>query len=210
MKVKIEMAKFLQETLEQMAVVNTDNTKLDLAKKFSETFRKARVTGEPLSIEEIVDVSRRLSDTITLENIPRPQLVGICRFLSINAFGTDNFLRYQIRNRMQKLRLDDEMIDQENVDSLTLDELRAACHSRGIRIIGVAEAKLKRELKQWLHLNLKTEIPSVMLILARAFIIQDPGLEPQEALQSAIMSLPEHVVPTSLLSVCCSFVNSFG
>lgn len=188
------MAKFLQETLENMNVVKNDEKHLDVARRFSESFRKARITGEKLSNDEIITVSRHLSDAITLENIPRPQLVSICKFLSINAFGTDNFLRYQIRNRMRHIKQDDEMIDQEGIDSLSFDELKSACHSRGIRTLDVSEERLKSELSQWLYLSLKTEIPSVMLILSRAFSMHDANLEPQQALQDAIMSLPEHIV----------------
>ena len=37
----------------------------------------------------------------------RPQLVSMCKYININAFGTDNFLKHQVRSRLEKLRVDD-------------------------------------------------------------------------------------------------------
>lgn len=157
-----------------------------------------------LSAEEVAAICQQLGDALTLENLPRPQLVSICRYMGINAFGTDAFLRYQIRKRMERLHADDLMIHEEGVASLTIDELRAACLARGIRTVGVSEAKMKQELSQWLELHVKRQIPAIMLILSRVFsIIQEESAVtnaealsrgPEAALQAAIMSLPEHVV----------------
>lgn len=196
------MAKFLQETVENMAIVsyNHNPEAISKAKKFSEAFRKVRITGEPLKDEEVISLSRQLSDTITLENLPRAQLVSICRYMGINAFGTDNFLRFQIRNRMKRIRSDDEMIDKEGVSDLTYDELIHACNSRGIRSIGsVTRAKLESELRQWLELHLRSEIPSVLLILSRALVFHEPDMDTEEALQNVIMALPDHVVEEAKL-----------
>lgn len=198
------MAKFLQETVESMAVVSQNSTPeaMARAKDFSEAFRKVRITGEPLKDEEIISLAKQLSDTITLENLPRAQVVSICRYMGINAFGTDNFLRFQIRNRMKRIRSDDEMIDKEGVSDLTYDELVHACNSRGIRSIGaVTRAKLEGELRQWLELHLRSEIPSVLLILSRALTFHEPDMDTEEALQNVIMTLPEHVVDEAKLEV---------
>lgn len=149
-----------------------------------------------LSAEEVAAVCQQLGDGVTLENLPRPQLVSICRYMGINAFGTDAFLRYQIRKRMERLHADDLMIHEEGVTSLTTDELRAACLARGIRTVGVSEAKMQKELGQWLELHVNRQIPAIMLILSRVFslIQEESGAAPEAALQAAIMSLPEHVV----------------
>lgn len=201
LKVKLEMAKFLQDTVEGMAVVNRGPQEATSARDFGEAFRRARLSGTPLSSAEVGALAKRLSDVITLENLPRAQLSSICRYMSIKAFGTDSFLRYQIRSRMAAIRADDALIDQEGVDALTLDELLAACHSRGIRSGGRrSRAKLEAELRQWLDLHLRSEVPSVLLILSRAFAMQEPAMEPEEALQTAILSLPEQVVEEATLA----------
>lgn len=46
---------------------------------------------------------------MTLDNLSRPQLVSMCRYMNLNAFGTDNYLRYQIRRKMTQLKADDKV-----------------------------------------------------------------------------------------------------
>ena len=60
----------------------------------------------------------------------------MCRYMGLNAFGTDNFLRGAIRSRLSQLRRDDQLIDSEGIDSLSTGELQQACQARGIRTIG--------------------------------------------------------------------------
>jgi len=98
------MAKFLQETISESGlraekVVNSD--------EFKEFFRKVRSTGEKASPEDVVKVAKLFQSDITLDNLSRPQLVSMCRYMNINAFGTDNFLKHQIRARLEKIRVDD-------------------------------------------------------------------------------------------------------
>ena len=65
------------------------------------------MTGEQPSTENLLTVARRFEDELTLDNLSRPQLVSMCKYMNINAFGTDNFLRFQIRNRMRQIKADD-------------------------------------------------------------------------------------------------------
>jgi LETM1 and EF-hand domain-containing protein 1 len=122
--------------------------------------------------------------------------------MGINAFGTDNFLRYQIRNRMTKIKADDRVIQNEGIDSLTIQELSNACAARGIRTIGTSPARLRDELAQWLDLHLTHQVPSTLLILSRAFSFTDRGLiSTQEALQATLSSLPDNLVNEAELQV---------
>lgn len=72
-------------------------------------------------------------DDLTLDNLSRPQLVGMCRYMNLSSFGTDAMLRYSIRYRMRRIKRDDLVISYEGVDSLLVTELQMACASRGIR-----------------------------------------------------------------------------
>jgi LETM1 and EF-hand domain-containing protein 1 len=121
--------------------------------------------------------------------------------MGINAFGTDNFLRYQIRNRMTKIKADDRVIQNEGIDSLTIQELSNACAARGIRTIGTSPGRLRDELAQWLELHLNHQVPSTLLILSRAFSFTDRGLSTQEALQATLSSLPDNLVNEAELQV---------
>ena len=149
---RIEMAKFLQETLRESGL--KANAHIVGSDAFKEFFRKVRSTGESPSAQDVINVARLFDDDLTLDNLSRPQLVSMCRYMGINAFGTDNFLRGNIRARLLQLRRDDEAIAREGIDELSTSELQAACQSRGIRTFGVSPARLREELATWIDLHL--------------------------------------------------------
>ncbi|CAG8488398.1 2906_t:CDS:10 [Ambispora gerdemannii] len=201
LKVRLEMAKFLQETIEEIGASGSGRE--EAAKEFSEFFRKVRSTGEQASTEDLLRIANLFEDELTLDNLSRPQLVSMCRYMGINAFGTDNFLRYQIRNSMKSIKEDDKMIRAEGIDSLTIPELHAASQSRGIRTIGVSPARLRNELNQWLDLHLNHKVPSSLLILSRAFSFADRSelVDQAQALQATLDSLPDNLVNEAELEV---------
>ncbi|KAF9212148.1 hypothetical protein BGZ59_007164 [Podila verticillata] len=201
LKMRLEMAKFLQETIEESGIPGSQRA--EAVKEFGDFFRKVRTTGEQASTDELIRVAKLFHDELTLDNLSRPQLVSMARYMNLNAFGTDNFLRYQIRNKMNSIKQDDKLIMAEGVDSLTTRELQAACQSRGIRTGGVSPARLRSELAQWLELNLTYAIPSSLLILSRAFSFSDSKdlATPVEALQATLSSLPDSLLTETELHV---------
>ncbi|KAI8081836.1 LETM1-like protein-domain-containing protein [Gilbertella persicaria] len=199
LKVRLEMAKFLQETISESGFPGSDHEKA--AKEFADFFRKIRITGEQASTEDLLNVARRFEDELTLDNLSRPQLVSMCRYMNINAFGTDNFLRFQIRNRMRQIKADDKVIQQEGIDSLTIQELQNACGSRGIRSVGTSPGRLRDELAQWLDLHVNHHVPGTLLILSRAFSYTDRHMTTEEALKATFNSLPDNLVNEAELQV---------
>lgn len=155
------------------------------------------MTGEKPSAEDIVKVCKIFKDDITLDNLSRPQLVSICRYMNITSFGTDNFLRYQVRVRMRQIKRDDRSISYEGVDSLSVPELQTACASRGLRTYGVSPGRLRDDLQTWLDLRLKHGVPSTLLVLANAFVYaqgKDAEMTSQlEALEAVLSSIPEEL-----------------
>jgi LETM1 and EF-hand domain-containing protein 1 len=188
LKVKLETAKFLQDMAENMTGKAGTNVK-DL----KQLFEKTRTSGANLTAEEVVEISQKLGEEITLENLGRPELLSLCKYMSLNAFGTDNFLRYQIRKVVEKLKQDDLMIYNEGIDSMTTGELKAACHARGIRTIDVPEYYMRRELQQWVEMQVKHSVPAPLLILSRAFALSE-DVKMEDALRAAVTSLPENVL----------------
>jgi LETM1 and EF-hand domain-containing protein 1 len=159
------------------------------------------MTGEQASTEDLLNVAKRFEDELTLDNLSRPQLVSMCRYMNINAFGTDNFLRFQIRNRMRQIKADDKVIQNEGIESLTIQELQNACASRGIRAMGTSPGRLRDELQQWLDLHLEHHVPGTLLILSRAFSYTDRGMTTEEALKATFNSLPDNLVNEAELQV---------
>ncbi|GAA5878279.1 hypothetical protein JCM16303_002713 [Sporobolomyces ruberrimus] len=207
LKVRLEMAKFLQETIRESGIKSPD--KIKQSEEFKEFFRKVRSTGESPTTEEVVRVSRLFEDDLTLENLTRPQLVSMCRYMNINAFGTDIFLRFTIRNRLARIKEDDKVIDSEGLDSLSASELASACQSRGIRTIGVSEEHLHSELAQWIDLHLHNQLSGTLLILSKAFAFnRGLGIKPEaegdeimKSLKDTLASLPDNLVNETELEV---------
>ncbi|KAF8709388.1 LETM1-like protein, partial [Rhizoctonia solani] len=200
LKVRLEMAKFLQDTLRESplksgsSILSTD--------EFKNFFLKVRSTGESPSAEEVVKVAKLFDTDLTLDNLSRPQLVSICRYMGLNAFGTDNFLRYQIRSRLVDIRRDDEVILNEGVDSLSTKELQHACQSRGLRTIGVSPSRLREEMSEWIDLHLTNRVSGVLLILSRAFTWDRDGDVPVlKGLESVMSSLPDTLLSEAELEV---------
>ncbi|KAG8217904.1 LETM1-domain-containing protein [Butyriboletus roseoflavus] len=192
LRVRLEMAKFLQETLRESGL--KANAHILGTDAFKEFFRKVRSTGESPSATDIISVAKLFDDDLTLDNLSRPQLVSMCRYMGINAFGTDNFLRGAIRSRLMNLRRDDQAIYAEGVDELSTSELQAACQSRGIRTTGVSPARLRDELSTWIQLHLHNRVSGVLLILGRAFHFdkkQGDDVDGKNAIVQSLESLNE-------------------
>ena len=191
-----EVSGFLRNTLRETGLpLNAATVKND---EFADFFRKIRTTGESPSTEDVIKVCKIFKDDLTLDNLSRPQLVGICRYMNLNTFGTDAMIRYTIRHRMRQIKRDDRAIFYEGVDSLSVPELQMASASRGIRTHGVSPARLREDLGMWLELRLKQGVPSTLLVLSNAYLYTQGGKESEmasqiDALKSVLSSIPEEL-----------------
>ncbi|KAK9293472.1 hypothetical protein QLX08_011594 [Tetragonisca angustula] len=192
LKIKIEMAKFLQKTLDDMAVQSSDY-KSKKAKEFAEFFYKVRSSGAVATNEEIMQFSKLFEDEITLDSLTRPQIVALCRVLDVQTLGTSNFLKFLLRMRLRSLTADDKLIEKEGIDSLTRNELQQACRARGMRAYGLPDSKLKEQLSQWLDLSLNKKVPPSLLLLSRALMVPET-IPMSDKLKATISALPDAVV----------------
>lgn len=197
LRLRLEMAKFLQETIKEGGLQVSDQVKDSDA--FKTFFRKVRATGESPSPHDVIQVAKLFDDDMTLDNLTRPQLVSICRYIQVNAFGTDNFLRFQIRSEMNRIRRDDLVINDEGTESMSYHELVSACQQRGIWTVNVPEEKLRESLDVWINLHIRQKISGTLLILSRAFYYAGRPAEPDasvadtqlRSLELTLSSLPE-------------------
>ncbi|XP_043500154.1 mitochondrial proton/calcium exchanger protein [Polistes fuscatus] len=199
LKVKIEMAKFLQQTLDDMSLQSSDH-KSEKAKEFAEFFYKVRTTGNVASNEDIMRFSKLFEDEITLDSLSRPQLIALCRVLDVQTLGTTNFLRFLLRMRLRSLAADDKLIQKEGVDSLTRSELQQACRARAMRAYGMPDTKLREQLSQWLDLSLNKKVPPSLLLLSRALMVPDT-IPMSDKLIATISALPETVVARTTCAI---------
>ncbi|GAB4855908.1 hypothetical protein Ancab_024548 [Ancistrocladus abbreviatus] len=193
---RIEYAKFLQETVKEMAkeVQNSRSGEIKkTAEDLDEFMNKVR-TGAPVTNEEILGFAKLFNDELTLDNISRPRLVNMCKYMGIRPYGTDAHLRFMLRKRLQEIKEDDKMIEAEGVESLLEAELRQACRDRGLLgLLSVEE--MRQQLRDWLDLSLNHSLPSSLLILSRAFQVSGK-VRPEEAVQATLSSLPDEAVDT--------------
>ncbi|KAJ3156689.1 hypothetical protein HDU86_003913 [Geranomyces michiganensis] len=208
LKMRLEMARFLQDTVEDVSVSGTSASAA--AKEFTEFFNKCRSSGQPVAAAEIMRIAKKFPDELTLNSLSRPQLVSMAKYMNIQAFGTDTFLRHQIQRRLAYLEQDDKVILGEGgPEKLSLPELQQVCVSRGIRTTGVSPARMRAELEQWLDLHINHNVSSSLLILSRAFQMDaripsdkaDAFQGNAEALQATLSSLPHQVVNEAQLKI---------
>lgn len=190
-----DVSDFLRTSIKETGLPITPATAQ--REEFANFFRKVRATGEKPTTQDVVKVCKAFRDDLTLDNLSRPQLVSMCRYMSLNTFGTDQMLRYQIRHRMRQIKRDDRAIAYEGVDSLTVAELQVACASRGIKTQGVSPARLREDLQMWLDLRLKEGVPSTLLVLSNAYMYGQSGDDAVanqiDALIGVLSSIPEEL-----------------
>jgi LETM1 and EF-hand domain-containing protein 1, mitochondrial len=206
---RLQLANFLQQTLETMALGLRDTAESGERKKGAgellhmvETVRK----GGEVQSDDLQKVAKLFSDDITLDNIGRPQLVTMCRLMGIAPYGSDGFLRFQLRARLRSIKTDDRDILWEGLDSLTKGELQLACQERGMRSSGLTKAGYYRQMQEWLALSIHHTIPVGFLILSRSLTFTKA--KPEDLLQSGISSMDEETIRAAVIEAAAVTVRA--
>eukprot|EP00668_Euglena_longa_P047713 GGOE01064385.1.p1 GENE.GGOE01064385.1~~GGOE01064385.1.p1 ORF type:complete len:683 (-),score=267.89 GGOE01064385.1:677-2488(-) len=206
-KARIEYAKFLQDTLAEMAV---DLKKRNMCAEVSATadeltaFLHKLKAGEISGISsfEITKFRKIFAEEIPLWKLERPQLQELCRFMSIAPFGPDALLRVNLRLALQKIKKDDRELFSIGVENLPYDELKLSCRARGIRTDFSGdhniprehrEAYLRKQLDAWLHLSLKENLSNSLLLMLQVFSITQVAEVGQEVHKSVTADIHEEV-----------------
>jgi len=193
---RIAMAQFFQETLEELAKEQKRKAKIrkeelreagvdldgdgddtidkqeDSAVAMLEFLEKAR-NGEMIPPDVIIKYANYFKDDLHIDNMPRMQLINMCKYMGIHPYGSDAFLRFQLRHKIRVLREDDQRILWEGIDSLTKMELREACQERGMRSTGLSKDAYKDVLQQWLDLSVSKNVPISLLVMSRSFFLRE-------------------------------------
>ncbi|EOA25994.1 hypothetical protein CARUB_v10019389mg [Capsella rubella] len=193
---RMEYAKFLQETAKEMAK-EVKHSRTGEAKKTAEDldeFLDKVRRGQIVHNDELLGFAKLFNDELTLDNISRPRLINMCKYMGISQFGTDTYLRYMLRKRLRSIKEDDKLIRAEGVDSLSEAELREDCRERGmLGLVSVEE--MRQQLRDWMDLSLNHSVPSSLLILSRAFTVSG-RVKAEDAVRATLSSLPDEVVDT--------------
>ncbi|MCO5611276.1 hypothetical protein L7F22_065528 [Adiantum nelumboides] len=192
--VRIQYAKFLQDIVKEMAkeikATRTGDAKRT-AEDLDEFMNRVR-TGENVSNNDILGFAKLFNDEMTLDNLSRPRLISMCKYMGIKPYGTDAYLCYMLRSKLAGIKNDDRLIQTEGIELLSEAELQAACRARGILNVYTVE-EMRQQLKNWLDLSLNHSVPSSLLLLSRSFNVSGK-MKPEEAVQATLSSLPDEVV----------------
>lgn len=194
--VKMEMTRFLQDTTSLLAGQLTKKSNVspgvkNQAESFKQFMERVKA-GQRVENSEIIQFTSLFDAELTLDSLNREQLKAMCSILDIRAFGSDWVLRYKLKEKLSKIQEDDELIASEGINSLSLEELQEACRARGIHP-GKSLVYMRRKLKDWLELSLKSEVPISLLVLSRAFS-RAMTYDPQKELAATLAHVSDEVV----------------
>jgi len=234
LKVRMEMGKLLQHTLDERAAQVTREERARERKK-SETqapeiapqvpdginsdvrefMVRMKEGGRAASSSELIGIMKGFKDNVTLDHLYRDQLVAMAQFLGMNHFAPTALLRYQLRQRLRKLRNEDRDIHWEGVHSISEAELRQDLRHRGLPTSHMSPEEMRAALKDWLRLSQVREIPYSLLIMTNMLHFAGTRLEQKErarltsadddasidlaAAQAALSSLPVEMAAKSTL-----------
>ena len=203
LQMRLAVAGFMQETLQEMAKKQQQQTaeKDDTSGKELIAFIEKARLGEPISNDFVIKIARLFKDELTLANIARPQLVTMCRYMGLQPFGADTFLRFQLRTKLRSIKEDDRRILWEGINTLTTLELREACQERGMRAIGLTSFGYKHQLQEWLDLSIQKNIPISLLIMSRAISLSSTSRNPEDVLKNSMSSLDADTINEIVLAV---------
>ncbi|KAG5363253.1 LETM1 domain-containing protein mdm28 [Yarrowia sp. B02] len=194
-KTRGSVSSFLRDTVNESGLTAPTNVTPEQRQKFVEFFDKVRAHGEKPSRELLISVAQMFKDDLVLDNLSRPQLVAMAKYMNLQHFGTNLMLRYSIRHKMRQIKMDDRAIYAEGVDSLSMTELQIACASRGIKTHALSKGRLAEDLDNWLELRLRQKVPSTLLILSSAFTYgeADDLNSHYDALEAVLSAIPEEL-----------------
>ena len=66
--------------------------------------------------------SSLFENKLTLDNLDRRQLVGLCKLLGISTLGPDYYLRFTLHMKLRNHEADDKLIEYEGIENLDVDE----------------------------------------------------------------------------------------
>uniref|UniRef100_A0A1I7ZY59 Mitochondrial proton/calcium exchanger protein n=1 Tax=Steinernema glaseri TaxID=37863 RepID=A0A1I7ZY59_9BILA len=192
--VRVEMAKFLQSTIEEIALQRKTNKQGgSKAVEFTDFMKRLRSEGGYASNEDLFKYTQLFEDELTLDNLSMSQLRALCRVLLIQPLGTPEILRFQLKLKLRELKADDKQIVAEGgVDNLTSVDLQHAVRARGMRALGVSEERLRTQLRQWLELSLSDKVPPSLLLLSRILYLPE-DLTFADRLKAMVSKLPDGI-----------------
>ncbi|KAK8801070.1 hypothetical protein WA588_001896 [Blastocystis sp. NMH] len=158
-------------------------------------------SGDPT---ELTRVLRLFRDGVVVDQLDKPQLAAMARFLGVLTLGVtlggDELVRTAVRRRLRGLAREDRELFAEGVEGLTKAELAGICESRGMRCEGLKKAEYVAALDEWLRYSVELRIPAGMMVVSSMLALG--GTRPLgEMFPSAVAMMNEEVVQEAIIAV---------
>eukprot|EP01121_Diplochlamys_sp_Union-15-3_P022375 TRINITY_DN9496_c0_g1_i1.p1 TRINITY_DN9496_c0_g1~~TRINITY_DN9496_c0_g1_i1.p1 ORF type:complete len:554 (-),score=111.39 TRINITY_DN9496_c0_g1_i1:29-1639(-) len=198
-KAKIEVVKFLQETVEEVSKSVKFDTIVD--KQEYEKFVSRVTKGEAVSKQELIQFGSTMKEEFAVDQLEAKQLKAMCKYFGLPPIGTNFLVQEALKIKLKKIYKDDEDLLREGLENLTTEELHEALVARGLKVNkDTPREELINKLKDWTELT-RIPIPIYLhlLVLAHsdipAKVIHEAKPEPSPS-PSAVKESPPPQEPT--------------
>jgi len=190
LRARLNSAEFLSNIHSKYLERMKDDADLATVKQILKKFQR----NEVVTPEEIAAIAPYFRDHITLDSLPSSQLNNLCSYMHIPVFGSNAILRERLRQKIKKIRKEDEgIVKTGGIEKLSDGEVRELVQERGMRV-NKDLANLRVDLSGWIDLTQTQKIPTSLLLLSRVLMIAAPHSDnPQQAIGDVLKVLPHAV-----------------
>jgi len=185
---RMKLSRLLQDTVYMQVIDKKKRTGID----FVAFMDKVRA-GKPMSNAELNEFSKTFKEDFALSNLSKAHLIAMCKYMEVPTYGGAALMKMMLQQKFQKIKRDDLLIQEEGLDSLSVEELQVALRDRGMKGRIESQPILKRRLAEWLDLSVVHKLPITMLVLSRALMFTE-NEKYEETLQETLAYLTPNLV----------------
>lgn len=98
-------------------------------------------------------------DKVMIKNMNFVQLVALSKYLKMFSFYPQFLLRLRLIRKMNIIKNDDRLIENQGIESLTKRDLEDVCEDRGIKYEGLDKEEIRNLVKNWIDLSVNHSLP---------------------------------------------------
>ncbi|SBS81246.1 LETM1-like protein, putative [Plasmodium ovale] len=184
---KQQLAKFLQQLIEEKEKqlnenigIDSEKKKIILTKFHQQLINKDEKDINPfLSTNDTLKIAKIFKDEFVLDQMNLKTLQTICHLLGLKPYGIHYHVVLQLRHHFLRLQREDRELIYEGVDNLKKNTLIEICKDRGMNF-NTSDKEMKLQIQQWLQLASIKEVPYILLLYIRCVVVTHAIMDIQE------------------------------
>ncbi|VUZ94159.1 LETM1-like protein, putative [Plasmodium vivax] len=184
---KQQLAKFLQQLIEEKEKQLNENIGIDSEKKkkillkfHQQLISKDEKDVNPfLSVGDTLKIAKIFKEDFVLDQMNLKTLQTICHLLGLKPYGMHYHVVLQLRHHFLRLQREDRELMYEGVDNLKKHTLIEICKDRGMNF-NTSEEEMKLQIQQWLELASIKEVPYILLLYIRCVVVTHAIMDIQD------------------------------